>query len=68
VATAAGDRAYTFTEDIETALGCTKQSDNAKQLVGIVESLEIDTLPVTHEIRGLSDALRTFCAPPAMAN
>lgn len=60
---AAGDRLFRFAEDIETALGTTKKRNNAANLVGLVEQLDLDHLAVEHEIGQLATALTGFCAP-----
>jgi predicted ATP-dependent endonuclease of OLD family len=61
VADAAGDRAFRFAEDIETALGTEKRKPNTIHLVEIAESLDLDTLPP--EIDALRQRLLAVCSP-----
>jgi len=65
---AAKGRMFRFVEDIEDALGCEKQRDNAAQLVSLVEALNLADLADGHEMNKLVAALTGFCvSPPAEA-
>jgi hypothetical protein len=41
-------------------LGAEKKSPNLPHIVGLVEALDVDGLPVDHEVKQLRDALREF--------
>jgi predicted ATP-dependent endonuclease of OLD family len=61
---AAGSRMFRFAEDIETALGTTKDArDNTAHLVSLIEKLSLGCLDERHEIRRLAMSLARFCAP-----
>lgn len=45
VAEAAGHRAVVFTEDLETALGTTKQGSNTAHVVELAEAIDMDNAP-----------------------
>jgi hypothetical protein len=55
---------FRFVEDVEDALGCEKQRDNAAQLVALIEALDLAELAYDHELNQLVMALNEFCAPP----
>lgn len=57
---AAGERVFLFEEDIEHALGTTKQRPNLPHIVEVLERVNPDELAAEHEIRQLSDALVKF--------
>jgi Overcoming lysogenization defect protein-like, TOPRIM domain/AAA ATPase domain len=67
VEAAAGDRMFRFSEDIEDALGCEKQRDNAAQLVAIIDALDLAALADESEMSRLAGTLRAFCNPPPPA-
>ena len=58
---AAAGRMFRFAEDIEAALGTTKQRNNAANLVELVEQLDLDQLPAEDEMARLAQALTRFC-------
>jgi len=58
---AAAGRMFRFAEDIETALGTTKKRNNAANLVGLVEGLDLDHLPAEDEMAQLAQAVMRFC-------
>ena len=65
VADAAGDRAVVFGEDLETALGTTKQRSNTAHVVELAEAVDMDS--AGEEIDALMSALREFCLPRGKA-
>jgi predicted ATP-dependent endonuclease of OLD family len=58
---AAAGRMFRFAEDIEAALGTTKQRNNAANLVALVEGLDLDHRPPEDEMAQLAEALTRFC-------
>ncbi len=58
---AAAGRMFRFAEDIEAALGTTKQRNNAANLVELAERLDLDQLPAEDEMAQLAQALTQFC-------
>jgi hypothetical protein len=61
--TASHECHFVFTEDIETALGCEKKTDNAQHLLSVTANLDLPSLPAEHEIAKLLVVLKGFCAP-----
>lgn len=57
---AGGDRLFLFDEDIEHALGTTKQRPNLPHIAALVRQMNVDELPAEHEIRQLRDQLVGF--------
>lgn len=62
---AAKGRVFRFVEDIEHALGCEKQRDNAAQLVSLIDDLNLGDLADDHQISELAVTLKGFCVPQA---
>lgn len=53
----ARDRLFLFEEDIEQALGTTKQRDNVPHIVSLIEDMDIGALDSHHELRQLRDRM-----------
>lgn len=58
---AAAGRMFRFAEDIESALGTSKQRNNTASLVELVERLDLDHLPAEDEMAQLAQAVTQFC-------
>ena len=58
---AAAGRMFRFADDIEAALGTTKQRNNAANLVALVEGLDLDHRPPEDEMTQLAQVLTRFC-------
>ncbi|MHB1860622.1 MAG: ATP-dependent nuclease [Solirubrobacteraceae bacterium] len=58
---AAAGRMFRFAEDIEAALGTTKQRNNAANLVALVEGLDLDHRALEDEMAQLAQVLTRFC-------
>jgi predicted ATP-dependent endonuclease of OLD family len=56
----ARDRLFLFEEDIEQALGTSKQRDNVPHIVSLIEDLDIGALDGHHELRQLRDRMVGF--------
>ncbi|MHB1865448.1 MAG: ATP-dependent nuclease [Candidatus Saccharimonadales bacterium] len=58
---AADGRMFRFAEDIEAALGTAKTRNNTRNLVELIERLDLDGLPAEDEVAQLAEALKRFC-------
>jgi putative ATP-dependent endonuclease of the OLD family len=56
----AGERAFLFEEDVETALGAEKKKDNPAHLAALIGGLDLSSFDEKHEIRVLDARLTQF--------